>query len=83
MNKLRRLLLPSVLWVACAVFNYGAMNADLEWERVNMFTHLHDTPRDHLGIAIVESCIIPPIQVVSCMILTNFMQHGWYLGDYR
>jgi hypothetical protein len=81
MKKLAPVLL--MVWIALGIFNFGAMNAECEWERVHRWSRLNMSRRDDLGIVIGESCLIPPIQVLTVAIITNFYQHGWYLGDYR
>jgi hypothetical protein len=65
--------------VGLAVFNYGAVNADLEWRRHNKWVDLQPTFRDDLGFLVFQTCLIPPAEFFTSLIETNFLQHGWHL----
>jgi hypothetical protein len=66
-------------WVALGVFNFGAMNAEIKYESHTEYASLHQSQRDNIGFIVGESCIVPPIEFVTALFITNFMQHGWTL----
>jgi hypothetical protein len=68
-----------MIWVGLAVFNYGAVNADLEWRRHHKWGELHLTFRDDVGFLVGQTCLLPPVEFVTSLIATNFLQHGWHL----
>jgi hypothetical protein len=69
------------LWVALAVFNYGTMNAQVAWDCTHDYPSLHETQRDNLGFIVGQSCLIPPLELITSAIISNFWQHGWDLTN--
>ena len=70
-----------VAWCALGLFNFGTMNSQTAWEATHLYPRLHYTQRDKMGFLVGESCLIPPIELFSSAIISNFWQHGWDLTD--
>lgn len=81
----RVLVVAAVVWVGLAVFNFGTMNAELKYEDRHSDGAYTRTlgQREELGLIVGESCIIPPVELITSQLLSNFMQHGWTLKSWR
>ncbi len=79
----KKIVLFFIFWIGCAVFNYGAMNAQLKYGDTIEFADLHYVQRDEIGLIVFESCLVPPIQVFTVLFLTNFLQRGWTLRSWN
>ena len=66
-----------ILWCLLGFFNFGTMNAEMGWEATHELRRLHESQRDNMGFMIGESCAIPPIELITSAIISNFWQHGW------
>lgn len=67
-----------LFWLACGVYAYGTLMADLDWKDDHEWSILHHTSRDNLGICIGEG-MLGPFGAVAVAFTTNFNQHGWHL----
>jgi hypothetical protein len=81
-NKPKKAI-AAVLWVGLAIFNFGAINAQARWENMRTHSSLNFSQRDELGFIVAMSCVIPPIELVTSLTMTNFLQHGWTLGSWE
>ena len=60
-----------ILWIACAIFNWNVVIAD-------MCGRFSDSkPREHYGIALFVSAMGPLGTIIS-LFSTNIYQHGFY-----
>lgn len=65
------------LYLACALYSWGTLMAQLEWE------HRGDNPTYVFGRDFSGSCagvsLTGPLGVIPVAIYSNFNQHGWEL----
>lgn len=69
------ILVVSVLWLMCSVFDYGALNADIQWNRKHRWNDM-DTPREAAAQAI-GFALLGPLAIPAVIVGTGLMEHGW------
>lgn len=85
MKIVRKITMIAPLWVGCAIFNFGAMNAQekFEYQTSDGGWSRTQSQRDNLGFIVSESCILPPLETVTSLLITNFLEHGWTLRSWK
>ena len=81
MRKTAKIAVFLILWFGLGLFNFGTINAAWAHEERTEFQCLHRTMRDELGFMIGESFLIPPVELLTSALLSNFWQYGWDCTD--
>ena len=67
-----------LVWVFQSFVSYGALNAQVQWDRANTWPSLNQKWRDDSGLVIFLSML--PVGIVIALTETNLCQHGWTLS---
>ena len=63
------------------LFNFGTINAQWGYICSHEYPEQNHTQRSELGIMVAESFLIPPIELISSALISNFWQHGRTLSS--
>lgn len=65
-------------WLVCSVFNFGALNANIQYENAYHWTNLHLSPRSQAADA-MGFAMLGPLALPCAIFGTGFMEYGWTL----
>jgi hypothetical protein len=77
---MKRKAIFTVLYLACSLYTWGTLMADLDYENAHNWATLHYTSRDNVGFCSFMA-LAAPFGVIVSPIITNFNQHGWELWE--
>lgn len=67
-----------MLYALCAVYAWGTIMADFDYNNAHSWAVLHLSSRDNVGLCAFVA-LEGPIGAAAGALTTNFNQHGWEL----